>query len=108
MNENAEEAWTVTVPAAMEPGDTAAVSATGTFDSTRKLVVDAADTVTLLNSITGADAKVLAVTFAGIELAGSNTEAVDATADISVADIEDALFGTWYGTLTYTAELVNA
>jgi hypothetical protein len=102
---DASEAWTVTVPAAMAPGDTAAVKAEGTWASNRQLVVTADDTVTLTNSIKAADQKVLDVTFAGITLAGSNTAAVEQSANLSVADISDALFGVWSGTINYDVEM---
>lgn len=95
------EAWTVTVPALLEPGASGDVVAQGTWASNRKLVVDAADSVTLANSINTNDTKELVVTFAGIELAGSNTVAVSATEAVGVADIEDALFGTWSGIFYY-------
>ncbi len=105
VNPNAEEAWEVTVPAAMAPGETATVTASGTFDSKHKLMVDADDTVTLVNSLQKIDTKTLNVTFEGITLFGSNTNAVEKSADISVENISDALFGTWSGTITYTAQL---
>ena len=82
-----QEAYTVTVPALMAPGDTAEVSAQGTWNTDRKLVVSADANVVLTNSINSADTKTLAVTFPGIELAGSNTAAVSDAADISVANI---------------------
>ena len=113
-NEVYAEAYTVTVPAKMAPGDSAFVKAEGTWASNRKLVVDAADSVTLGNSINTNDTKELVVTFAGIELAGDNNVAVaNYDADnqgeaIAVANIENALFGTWSGVFTYTAGIVDA
>lgn len=106
-NPDASEAYTVTVPATMAPGETAAVNASGTWASNRQLVVTADDSVTLTNSINAADQKVLAVTFAGIVKAGSNTVAVSATEDLTVADISDALFGVWSGTIEYSVEMQN-
>ena len=101
------EAWTVTVPALLEPGAAGNVVAQGTWASDRKLVVTADDTVTLVNSINANDQKVLDVTFAGIELAGSNTVAVTDTKAVSVSAIENALFGTWSGTFYYDVEMVD-
>lgn len=99
------ETWTVTVPALLTPGGAAGtVTASGTLDSSRKLVVTAPETVTLTNSINANDQKVLDVDFDDITMNGSNTEAVSATADIAVAEIEDALFGTWSGTIVYDVE----
>ena len=102
------EAYTVTVPALMAPGDTAKVSVSGTWDSSRKLVVTADENVVLENSINAADTKTLAVTFAGFDLAGSNTAAMSGEKDITVAEMPaDALFGTWSGTITYEAGIVD-
>ena len=112
-NPDNQEAWTVTVPATMAPGDTGHVVAQGTWASNRKLVVGLKENkVTLVNSINASNTKDLAVTFGGIELPGSNTAAVtnvneqnpDGT-PISVADIQDALFGTWSGTFYYNVEM---
>ena len=99
------EAWTVTVPAKLAPGGAGDVTAAGTWASDRKLTVTADATVTLTNSINAQDTKTLDVTFAGIDLAGSNTAAVTDTKSVSVADIENALFGTWSGTFNYTVEM---
>ena len=53
--------------------------------------------------------KVLDVTFTdGLVVAGSNTVEVTGEKDITIADIEDALFGTWSGTFNYTAGIVDA
>ena len=101
------EAYTVTVPALLEPGASGDVVAQGTWASNRKLVVTADETVTLANSINANDTKILDIGFDGIELAGSNTTAVSATEAVSVADIEDALFGTWSGTFYYDVEMVD-
>lgn len=110
------EAYTVTVPAQMAPGATAYVKAEGTWNSARKLVVSADESVVLKNSINAADTKELAVTFATINLVGDNNVAVaNYVADddtqpgeaISVANIENALFGTWSGTITYEAGIVD-
>ena len=81
----------------------------GTWASDRKLVVNADTSVTLTNSINAADQKVLDVTFTdGLVVAGSNTVEVTGEKDITIADIEDALFGTWSGTFNYTAGIVDA
>lgn len=101
------EAYTVTVPASMNPGDNATVSAEGTLPATKKLVVTTADSVVL--SYSGSE-KTLAVTGGDLIMAGSNIEAVSASAAIAVADWSDEvkapLFGEWAGTITYTAEVV--
>ena len=102
---NNSESWTVTVPAQLAPGSSGDVVAQGTWGSDRKLVVTADETVTLANSINANDTKTLDIGFAGIELAGSNTAAVSATEAVGVADIENALFGTWSGTFYYDVEM---
>lgn len=104
---DASEAYTVTVPAKIAPGDTASVTAAGTWASNRQLNVDADDTVTMEHSFNPADNKALNVTFAGIAKAGSNTTAVSATESLTVDGIGSALFGTWTGTINYTVEMVT-
>ena len=104
-NGTSSEAYTVTVPASMAPGDTATVTTTGTWASNRKIVITADATVTLVNSINAADKTVLDVEFDGITKAGSNTESVSATADLRVEAISEALFGTWSGTINYSVEM---
>ena len=99
-----DEAWTLTVPATIVPGAEPTednVTLSGTWPSDIKYSVVVPSTVELVNSITGADEKVLDVTFSGLSLAGSNTAEVTATAKISVEAIENALFGTWSGTIEY-------
>lgn len=99
------EEYTVTVPATLAPGGSGDVVASGTWGSNRKLTVTADDDVTLTNSINAADQKVLDVTFAGIELTGSNTESVSDTKQVAVANITDAIFGTWSGTFNYNVAM---
>lgn len=98
------EYFEVTVPAAMTPGETKEVLADGTWPSTRTLSVTAPSSVTLTNSIDGGT-KVLDVTFNAIALDGSNTVEVSTTENISVAEINNALFGTWEGTIAYTVSM---
>ena len=106
------EQYTVTVPATLAPGGSGDVIVAGTWNSARKLVVSADESVVLKNSINAADQKTLAVTFNGIELVGDNEVAITgdtegATVAVSVANIENALFGTWSGTITYEAGIVD-
>lgn len=104
---NQSEAYTVTVPAEMAPGETGTVKLTGTWDSSKTVKVTADSSVVLTNNISGGDAKTLDVTFGGIELKGSNTGAVSATETVSVAGIDNALFGTWSGKFNYYVEVVE-
>lgn len=116
------EAYSITVPAKLAPGDTGYVVAEGTWASNRKLIVNIASnpvtgrqSVTLTNDIDSSNTKELDIAFEGISLFGSNTTAVtnvDATnapygTPVSVADIENALFGTWSGIFNYNAEIFN-
>lgn len=95
------ETFEVTVPATMAPGGTADVKAEGYWAANRTLNVTADKTVTLTNSILTSDTKTLNITFEGISQVGSNTEKVSVTKSISVAEISNALFGTWSGTFNY-------
>ena len=107
-NAQAKEEYTVTVPASLAPGASGNVVASGTWASNRKLTVTADANVVLANSINAADTKTLTVTFAGIELAGSNTAGVEKTVAVSVAEMpSDALFGTWSGTFNYNVVMGN-
>ena len=107
-NDETNTAYTITVPALLAPGAEGTVKLVGTWASDATVKVTADKTVTLTNSINAADKKVLDVTFAGIEKAGDNTATVTATEAVSVADIENALFGTWSGKFNYNVEYVEA
>lgn len=107
-NDEANTAYTITVPALLAPGAEGTVKLEGTWASDATVKVTADKTVTLTNSINSADQKVLDVTFAGIEKAGDNTATVTATEAVSVANIENALFGTWSGKFNYNVEYVEA
>jgi hypothetical protein len=96
------EAYTITVPATLTPSSNGDVEANGTWASNRKLVVTAPATVTLTNDISGADEKVLDVTFAGIAREGDNNRAINVVENIAVGAIENALFGKWEGKIVYT------
>ncbi len=106
-NDEANTAYTITVPALLTPGAEGTVKLEGTWASDATVKVTADQTVTLTNSINSADQKVLDVTFAGIEKVGDNTAIVTATEAVSVADIDNALFGTWSGKFNYNVELVE-
>jgi len=100
-----KEAYTITVPARLAPGGNGTVTLEGTWAVDRYVTVTASKEIDLVNSINPADKKTLAVTFDGIGKRGSNTEALTVTEQISVADIENALFGTWDGLIEYNAEI---
>lgn len=112
-NEVYAEAYTVTVPAKMAPGGSSFVKAEGTWNSARKLVVTADKEVVLENNINANDKKTLGITFNDINLVGNNNVAVANYGEgnegepIAVANIENALFGTWEGVFEYQAEIVD-
>ena len=98
------ESYTLTVPASLTPGASGEVKANGTWASNRTLVVTAPSTVTLTNDIDGGT-KTLDVTFDGINQAGNDTVAQTVSKDITVANITNALFGTWTGTIVYNVSM---
>jgi len=101
------EEYTITVPANMEPGDTAEIQVTGTWASNRKVTVTAPETVTLTNSIDGGE-KELDITFDGVSEVGDNTVENTVTANISMEMIEDAMFGTWSGNIEFSVSVEDA
>lgn len=99
---NAE--YTITVPAKLAPGGSGTVTLEGYWPSDATVKVTAEEKVEVVNDINSADKKELAVTFASIEKAGSNTAIVTASSPVSVANIENALFGKWAGKFNYNVE----
>lgn len=95
------ETYTVTVPAKLAPGGSGTVTLQGTWAADRYITVTSSQEIEMVNDINSADKKTLAVTFDGIGKRGSNTEAQTVTKPISVANITDALFGTWSGLIVY-------
>ena len=102
---NAE--YTITVPAMLAPGGSGTVTLEGYWPSDATVKVTAEEKVEVVNDINSADKKELAVTFASIEKAGSNTAIVTASAPVSVANIENALFGKWAGKFNYNVEYTD-
>ena len=100
----ANENWTITVPAKLQPGASGTVTLEGYWPSNKTITVDADDTVTLTNSILSSDTKTLNITFLGITKSGNNTERSIASETVSVQAIENALFGTWNGSFYYNVE----
>ena len=103
---NAE--YTITVPALLAPGGSGTVTLEGYWPSDATVKVTAEEKVEVVSDINSADKKELAVTFASIEKAGSNTAIVTASAPVSVANIENALFGKWAGKFNYNVEYNGA
>ena len=105
---NKTAAYEVTVPSTMAPGENYDVSAKGYWGSNRKLTVTAPETVTLTCNLKAEDTKTLTVAFEDIALVGNNTAEVSTTSNLAIANIENAHFGEWTGTIVYTVEMVNA
>lgn len=102
------ESYFITVPARLNPGQSGTVTLDGMWPSDKTISVTAESTVTLTNSILVSDQKVLDVTFLGISKAGNDTTAQTFTETVSVADIENALFGTWSGKFNYNVDASDA
>ena len=98
------EDYSITIPAALAPGQGGTVTLQGTWPSNKTITVTADETVTLTNTISGADAKTLKVNFEGISEAGSDTSSQKFEEPVSVDPIEDALFGVWNGHFYYNVE----
>lgn len=101
-----DEYYEVTVPATLQPGGSGKVTAEGFWPNSRQLTVSCPDTVTLTCNIDGAT-KTLAVTGGDITLVGSNTAEVSTEKTVSIAEIADAMFGVWEGSITYTVSMGN-
>lgn len=99
----AEAEYSVTVPAAMSPGDSSTVTATGHWNSDQILKVTAPNFVTLTYGNQSLD---IGITFDGIERAGSDIDQITETAPISV-ESKTVAFGTWTGVLEYNVELID-
>jgi len=99
------EAYTVTVPAKLAPGGSGTVTLQGTWAADRYITVTSSQEIEMVNDINSADKKTLAVSFDGIGKRGSNTTAQTVTEMISVANITDALFGTWSGLIEYNVDI---
>lgn len=101
----AQELYTITVPAQMQPGDTGTVTLQGQWPANRVVSVTADPTVLLTNNLNARDTKELTITFLGIEEVGNNTTSQTFTESVSVAAINDAIFGIWTGKFNYNVEI---
>lgn len=95
------ESYFITVPAALNPGQSGTVTLSGSWPDNKTVTVTADTFVKLTNSIKASDTKTLTVTFPGISEAGSNIAAQTFTETISVSGISEALFGSWSGKFNY-------
>ena len=105
-SETVGEYYEIIVPALMNPGETDEVSVEGFWAANRKLSVTTDNKVTMTNSKDGST-RDLTVTFDGISESGSNTDEMNVSSEISVQDMNDVIFGSWTGTITYTIAVSN-
>lgn len=105
-SETVGEYYEITVPALMNPGDTDEVFVEGFWAANRKLTVTTDTKVTMTNSKDGST-RDLTVTFDGISETGSNTAENSVSSEISIQDMNDVIFGSWTGTITYTIAVSN-
>lgn len=107
------EGYLVEVPATIAAGSSTAynIKVTGAWDVDKTLTVTTPGTVTLTDSESG-EAVTANVTFNGITQGGSRAHDFNGdnaiTQSISVAAPQNALFGTWTGTLTYSVSFHTA
>ena len=95
------ESYIITVPAKLLPGTEGPVTLEGTWASNRVVTVTAEPSVEMVNSINANDTKTLKVTFAGISEKGDNEKSQKFVENVKVAEITNALFGTWSGHFEY-------
>ena len=98
--------YELVVPMVMAPGETATVSAVGTWDSDSALEVSADETVTLICE-EDSDEMDLAIFFDGIFEIGNDGEETNASEAISVESIDSNVIGTWEGTFDYNVALIE-
>ena len=98
--------YELSVPLVMAPGETATVSAMGTWDSQTVLEVTADKTVTLTCEDDNNEID-LEVYFNGIFEPGNDSNETEVSAQISVEVIDKSVIGTWEGNFTYTVSLTE-
>jgi len=98
--------YELVVPMVMAPGETATVSAVGTWDSDSALEVTADEMVTLICE-EDSDEMDLAIFFDGIFEFGNEGEETNVSEAISVESIDSNVIGTWEGTFNYNVSLVD-
>lgn len=106
---NKDIEYLIDVPAQLEPGkDAGTVSISGFWPSTMRINITTPKTVVLTNTKNTSNSVSLDVDFAGIYAVGNDTEDSSASAEISVAEVENALYGTYTGTIIYKVETTAA
>lgn len=99
--------YELSVPLVMEPGETAIVSATGTWDSQTILKVTADGTV-MLRSDESTDEIELGVLFDGICAFGNDGTETSVSVELGIEEIDDSVVGTWEGTFVYYVNLFES
>jgi len=103
---NGTETFRITVPERLAPGESGEVSLSGTWPSYKTVRISAPGAVTLTNSIDNAETD-LAIDFAGIAQAGSNTTELSVSESVAVENFS-AKFGVWTGAFDYTVDVTYA
>ena len=98
---NQTSAYTLTVPAKLEPSQSGPVTLSGSWPSNVLVNVTADKIVRLTNSLNRNEDTLLDVTFPGIAELGDNTQPQTFTQNVSVEDVQGLLFGVWSGTFNY-------
>lgn len=98
IGEYATEAYTVTVPAQLAPGESGEVVVKGGWRPSKMVTVSCPNSVTLTYEGQTID---VGVNFPGITQAGSMDDAINRVETISV-ESKSVAFGTWTGHLSYT------
>ena len=95
------DTYTLTVPASMAPGSSDTVTLSGTWPSNKTYTITVDNTVVLKNDIDTSESVSANVSIETLSLAGNNKTSVSATANVSVGQIPDVLFGNWVGNFKY-------
>ena len=102
------EAYTITVPARLTPGQSGTVTLEGQWSSDSTIQVTADESVDLINNLNSSDKTNLEIEFLGITAPGSNTERQTFTETVKVNPISNAVFGVWSGHFNYYVESTKA
>ena len=95
------DSYLLTVPASMAPGSSDTVTLSGTWPSNKTYTTTVDNTVVLKNDIDTSESVSANVSIETLSLAGNNKTSVSATANVSVGQIPDVLFGNWVGNFKY-------
>lgn len=95
------DSYLLVVPANMTPGTSNTVKLSGTWPSNKTYTITVDSTVVLRNDIDTSETVSANVSMDTLSLAGNNKTSVSASANVSVGQIPDVLFGNWTGSFKY-------